>query len=175
MCHAALDATAGSWGGVRSENRRRVDRKTPALGRRRRAHSGGWALHCQRRAAQRGRRHCLVRRPYGVSPRHKIWRKISPNVGHQSLSNCLRTKTLSTSYVKILTFYFLDYPLVIWKSYRHKSNVLKPPKKCEYTFFLTGNTVPTLGHSICLQYRPHCSHPGGETQRSRSGEKRVEL
>lgn len=33
---------------------------------------------------------------------------------------------------------------------------------------LTGNTVPMLGHSICLRCRPHCSHPGDEMQRSHS-------
>lgn len=66
-------ATAGSWGGVRSGSRRRVDRKRPVPGRRHRAHSGGWALRCLQRGAQWGRRHCRARRPYGVSPRHKIW------------------------------------------------------------------------------------------------------
>lgn len=44
--------------------------------------------------------------------------------------------------------------------------------KHKYAFFLTGNTVPMLGHSICLQYRPHCSHLGDEMQRSHSGKKR---
>lgn len=28
--------------------------------------------------------------------------------------------------------------------------------------------MPTLGHSICLQYRPHCSHPGDVMQRLHS-------
>ncbi len=47
----------------------------------------------------------------------------------------------------------------------------KATTKCKNAFFLTGNTVPMLGHSICLQYRPHCSRPGDGTQRSHSGEK----
>lgn len=32
----------------------------------------------------------------------------------------------------------------------------------------TDNTVPMLGHSICLQYRPHCLRLDGEMQRSHS-------
>lgn len=44
---------------------------------------------------------------------------------------------------------------------------------CKYVFFLTDNTVPMLGHSICLQYRPHYSHPGDETQRFRSRKKKL--
>lgn len=45
----------------------------------------------------------------------------------------------------------------------------KATTKCKKKI-LTGNTVPMLAHSICLQYRPHCSRPGDGTQRSHSGE-----
>ena len=38
--------------------------------------------------------------------------------------------------------------------------------------FLTDNTVPVLGHSICLQYRPHCLYPGDEMQRSHSAKRK---
>lgn len=68
------DATAGSWGGVRSGSHRRVGWKTPDLGRCHWAHSGGWAWRCQQWVAPRGRRRCRVRPPYGVLPRHKIWK-----------------------------------------------------------------------------------------------------
>lgn len=46
-----------------------------------------------------------------------------------------------------------------------KIHVVKKKKKKKS---LTDNTVPTLGHSICLQYRPHCSHPGDVMQRLHS-------
>lgn len=155
MCHGLSDANAGSWVGVHSGSHRRVDRRTPAPGRCHRAHSGGWKWRCQQRAAPWRRRHCQTHPPYGVSPRHKIWEE--QNTGRQTL----------------LTERILEIQPRFEKATKRKKNRTDGEMLYfNWTFFLTDNTVPMFGHSICLQYRPHCSHPGDEMQRSHSGGKK---
>lgn len=173
------DATAGSWGGVHSGSHRHVDRKTPALGRRHPAHSGGWALRCQQLVAQWGWWHCHVRHPYGVLPRHKIWEKqkyIVTNVTriqtekHVSSFLIRQSNGYLTKLHKWVQLNILSRTMMSFKS--NVRFAYLTPQNINMLFFLTGNTVPMLGHSICLQYRPHCSHLGDEMQRSHSGKKK---